>query len=320
MSVLVIGGTGFVGAAVCDELSQRDKEVITASRTTDAHGSFLRHVSLDRRDNAELERTLRELEPDILVDLACYQPAEVEAVVRLFNGTRYIFMSTGVYPNLFGATATEEDFVPLAGDVPVDDLDYLDGKRWCETVLARNAAFPWTVIRPPAIFGARDYTVRVAAYIERILDGGPLLVPLETYEWRAGCAWVKDVGRATALACDPRHEPKQRAYNVSFGDVTFRRILEAFADALQQPLRLVPVPHSELPPGASPYGPDPRRAAGYDIGRARRELGFEPSPLAAAVADTLAWYHAEHPSHPDYAQRDEELKIAKAIDARNATR
>jgi nucleoside-diphosphate-sugar epimerase len=303
---------------MCGELNKRGEEVVAASRTPWAHGSFLRHVTLDRRDDAALERALSELEPDILVDLACFQPTEVAAVARLFYGKRYIFMSTGVYPNLFGATAREEDFVPLDGDVPVGDLDYLEGKRWCETVLARNAHFPWTVIRPPAIFGARDGTLRIVAYIERILDGGPLLVPAETYEWPAGCAWVNDVARATALACDPRRDTNQRAYNVSFGDITFQRILEAFAQALEQPLRLVPVPHRKLPSGASPYGPDPRRAAGYNIERARRELGFEPSRLDAAVADTLAWYHAEHPSTPDYVRRDEEFEIAqKMIEAAN---
>lgn len=101
---------------------------------------------------------------------------------------------------------------------------------------------------------------------------------------------------------------------MSFGDVTFKQILEAFGRALEQPVRLVPLPHSELPPGANPYGPDPRRSAGYDIQRARRELGFEPSPLEAAVADTLAWYRDEHPSDPDYAGRERELTLAARIE------
>jgi len=141
------------------------------SRSASAHGSFDRHVRLDRRDEAQLVTALREVEPDILVDLACFQPGEVDAVVRTFTGTRYLFMSTGVYPNLFGKTATEGDFVPLAGEVSDGDLEYMQAKRWCETVLFRHQQFPWTVIRPPAIFGARDYTLRIAAYIERMLDG-----------------------------------------------------------------------------------------------------------------------------------------------------
>jgi nucleoside-diphosphate-sugar epimerase len=72
------------------------------------------------------------------------------------------------------------------------------------------------------------------------------------------------------------------------------------------------MPFAELPDGASPYGPDPRRSAGYVLDRARRELGFEPSALEDALAETLAWYRVAHPSHPGYANRAKELEIAGA--------
>ena len=67
---------------------------------------------------------------------------------------------------------------------------------------------------------------------------------------------------------------------------------------------------AELPDGASPYGPDPRRHSGYDIDQARRDLGFEPSALEDALAETLAWYRVAHPSHPGYANRAKELAMA----------
>ena len=80
--------------------------------------------------------------------------------------------------------------------------------------------------------------------------------------------------------------------------------------ALGRSPRLVPVPWSELPEGAGPYGPDPARPAGYDLSRARRDLGFEPSALADALPETLAWYLARRPSHPGYAGRALELELA----------
>ena len=61
--------------------------------------------------------------------------------------------------------------------------------------------------------------------------------------------------------------------------------------------------------GASPYGPNPKRPAGYAIDRARGELGFEPSALEDALAETLAWYRVAHPSHPGYANRQNELAL-----------
>jgi len=65
-----------------------------------------------------------------------------------------------------------------------------------------------------------------------------------------------------------------------------------------------------MPEGASPYGPDPRRAAGYEISRARSELGFEPSALEDALAETLAWYRVARPSHAGYVNRQQELVLA----------
>lgn len=297
--------------AACKELMRRGVETIAAGRKDRTYGTFTSYVAFDRTDEDQLARALAQTQPDVLLDLACYQPHEVVAVTRHFKGERYIFVSTGVYPDLHGRPAREKDFVPLAGDPP-DALDYREGKRWCETALSRAGDFPWTVIRPPAVFGAADHTLRIAAYIERVADGGPLLVPAETYEQQAGLAWVKDIGFASALACDLRKDTRRKAFNASFEGVSLRDMIEGIARALGVPARVHPVPFAELPDGASPYGPDPNRSAGYVIDRARRELGFEPSALEDALAETLAWYRVARPSHPGYANRPKELALAAA--------
>ena len=306
---LVIGGAGFLGVAACKELMRRGVETIAAGRKDRPYGTFTSYIAFDRTDEAQLAKALAQTQPDVLLDLACYQPREIEAVSRNFKGERYVFISTGVYPPLHGRRAREEDFEPLVGDPP-SGLDYMDGKRWCETVLSRTDG-PWTVIRPSAIFGPADPSLRIAAYIQRVEDGGPVLVPAESYEWVANLAWVKDVGFACALACDLRKDALRRAYNVAFDGVHLRDLIEGIARALGTRARLHPVPFAELPDGASPYGPMPSRHAGYDITRARRELGFEPSALEDALAETLAWYRVAKPSHPGYANRAKELALAR---------
>jgi nucleoside-diphosphate-sugar epimerase len=94
--------------------------------------------------------------------------------------------------------------------------------------------------------------------------------------------------------------------------VSLRDLIEAIAKVLGMPARIHPVPFADLPPDASPYGPDPRRSAGYELGKARRELGFEPSALEDALAETLAWFRVARPSHPGYANRAAELALAGA--------
>ena len=309
---LVLGGAGFIGVAACKELMRRGVETIAAGRKDRPYGTFTSYVAFDRADEAQLVRALKQVEPDVLLDLAAYEPADVLSVARNFKGERYVFASSGVvYPDLNGRPAREEDFVPLNGD-PREALDYANGKRWCETMLARAKDLPWTVIRPPAVFGPGDPTLRIAAYLQRVDDGGPLLVPVESYERQAGLAWVKDIGYACALACDLRKDLTGKAYNAAFEGVSLRDLIKGIAAAMGKPARLRPMPFAELPEGASPYGPAPARSAGFVLDRARLELGFEPSALEDALAETLAWYRVAHPSHPGYANRAKELAVAGA--------
>ena len=290
---------------------RRGVETIAAGRTNRPYGTFTSYVAFDRSDETQLKRVLDEVRPDVVLDLASFRPKEIAAVGRIFQGDRYVFVSTGVYPDLDGRPAREGDFMALEGDPP-EHLEYRDGKRWCETQLIRSPDLPWTVVRPPAVFGAADHTLRIAAYIQRVADGGPVLVPQETYESQAALAWVKDIGFACALACDLRKDTRHKAYNAAFEGVSLRDLVEGIARALNVPVNVHPIPFDRLPPDASPYGPDPRRHAGYLIDRARDELGFEPSALEDALAETLAWYRVQKPSHPGYANRAHELELAAA--------
>ena len=156
---LVIGGTGFVGQAACRELMRRGVETIAASRSHHPYGTFTSHRVLDRSDAGDVMRVLDEVQPDVLLDLAAFQPPDIGGVEAAFRGQRYVFVSTGVYPDLHGAPAREEDFVPYEGEPP-SDLNYREGKRWCETLIMRSS-LPWTVVRPPAIFGASDPSLRI---------------------------------------------------------------------------------------------------------------------------------------------------------------
>jgi len=251
-----------------------------------------------------------ELLSDIQVGLAPLTPVQAQAMLARLRGAPLLTGARG-RPRLGLATVYGVE-VPPAGDPPAAAADYAGGKRWCETMLARTKDFPWTVIRPPAVLGPADQTLRIAAYLQRVEDGGPLLVPVESYERQAGLAWAKDIGYACALVCDLRKDLAGKTYNAGFEGVSLRNLIEGIAGAMSKPVRLHPMPFAELPEGASPYGPDPRRPAGYVIDRARRDLGFEPSALGDALAETLAWYRVAHPSHPGYANRARELAIAGA--------
>jgi nucleoside-diphosphate-sugar epimerase len=313
---LVIGGAGFIGVAACKELMRRGVETVAAGRKERPYGTFTSYVAFDRDDPAQLKKTLDAVQPDVVLDLACYQPGHVEAMIGSFTGSRYVLVSSGqVYPDLHGKSVVEDDFVPPSGAPPAG-LDYRAAKQWCEAVLARAGDFPWTILRPPSILGPGDPSLRIAAYMERVADGGPLLVPEETYERSLALAWVKDVGYACALACDPRKDATHRAYNAAFEGLSLRDLLAGIARAMGVPVKVHKIPFAGIPEGASAYyGLDPTRYGGMDISRAKAELGFEPSALEDALAETLAWVRVARPSHPGYANRQAELALASGSGA-----
>jgi len=307
---LVLGGPGFVGQAACKELMRRGFETIAASRTHHPFGTFTSHRVVDRRDEDRLRQLLEEVRPDVLLDLACERPADVAAVERSFRGERYVLVSCGIRAGSGGPLGPQELLAPDAGAPPAGGSDPGEAGRRCETLVV-SGSLPWTILRPPAITGAFDPSLRIAAYIQRVEDGGPVLVPEETYQQPLELAWVRDVGHACALACDLRRPVAGRAYHVAFDGVTLEDLLLAIGRALGRTPELVPVPYAEMPSGASPYGPDPARPAGPVLDRERSELGFEPSTLEDALAETLAWYLVARPSHPGYGGRAGELELAR---------
>ena len=308
---LVIGGAGFIGTAACKELMRRGVEVIATSRSEKPYGTFTSHRVLDRGDEDALAHTLDEVQPDVVLDMVAYQGRHVAAVLRHLRGARYVLTSTGsVYPQLDGRPAREEEFTVQEGMLPEEDLDYANGKRWCETLLVRQSEVPWVAVRPPIVIGPGDPTLRVAAYLQRIEDGGPVLVAKETADWPAVIGWVRDVGFVLARAVTGGSEVEGRTYNVGFGDVSVRGFLEAAAAALGKPANLVEIPAAELPWPASPYSVGPDDLGSYPIDRARADLGFEPSGVGDCLADTLPWYQSARPSHKGYADRQQELELA----------
>src|SRR5690349_23085628 len=108
---LVLGGAGFIGTAACKELMRRGVETIAAGRKDRPYGTFTSYIAFDRDDEAQLKRAIETAQPDVLLDLACYGPSQVKAVIDNFKGQRYVFTSSGAaYPDLAAAQARGDYF------------------------------------------------------------------------------------------------------------------------------------------------------------------------------------------------------------------
>ena len=329
MDVLVIGGTRFVGHFLVWRLLGAGHRVTLLHRgvTPDAFGVRVERLHGDRT-TPDFGRLLVGRRFDACVDFAAYRAEDVRSAVEVLGGRvgHYVFISTGqVYLVREGCPrpAREEDYAGPLMPQPLEatefnEWDYGMGKRGCEDALteaASRSGFPSTVLRIPMVNGERDHFRRVEGYVWRMLDGGPLLLP---GGGREPCRHVygRDVARAIAGLLG-NGKAFGQAYNLC-NDETLptRELLAALGRVVGVEPRLVEVPAEALrergiqPKEVSPFSQ--KWMSLLNPEKARRELGFHPTPLPTQLECIVASLLANFPAKPPdgYRHRAVELELA----------
>jgi len=185
MDVLVAGGSGFIGRALCRVLVDRGHEVTAASRTPDADGL---PAAVETAVADVSESDLEELVDghDAVVNLVAL-PSHVQSRGQSheavhFEGTRHLVAAaerTGV-----------ERFVQLSGLGVESGVDtaYFRAKRRAERVV-RDADLEWVIYRPSVVFGDGCAFI---PFIERISPPLATLLPGGERTWLQPI-WVDDL-------------------------------------------------------------------------------------------------------------------------------
>ncbi len=268
---LVIGGTRNLGPDLVRALVARGDRVTVLHRglTHAALPDGVTSLHADRTDPAALRAALGTRSFDHVVDTTLYAGADARAVVALLAGRagRYVFWSTGqVY---LVRTGIAPPFTESMYDGPlmpepaksnvVDHENWLYGigKRDAEDAL-RTAPVPCTSLRFPMITSRRDHYERLAAYVRRIEDGGPIMVPDDQPSLRLRHVSGDDVVAATLRALDPS-VPAGLHVNVTQDEtMTLDGMLAIIGDAMEATPRVHAVPRALLEergllPACSPW-------------------------------------------------------------------
>jgi NADH dehydrogenase len=192
---LVLGGTGFVGRALCEALSRPEHaqgpRLLVPSRRP-AHGQPLRMlprvdlIEADVHDDAALAGLVAGA--DAVVNLvailhgtdAAFERVHVALPQRLAAACQAVGVRRVVHVSAIGATP----------DAP---SRYLRSKARGEAVL-RGSGLGLTVLRPSVIFGAGDKLLNLFAALQRFAP----VVPLAGADARFQPVWVGDVVEALA--------------------------------------------------------------------------------------------------------------------------
>lgn len=192
---LVLGGTGFVGRALCEALSRPEHangpRLLVPSRRP-AHGQLLR--MLPRVDLIEAD-----VHDDAALAGLVAGASAVVNLVAILHGNDDAFERVHVaLPRRLAAACQAAGVrrvihVSAIGATPDAPSRYLRSKARGEAAL-REAGLDLTVLRPSVIFGAADRLLNLFATLQRFTP----VVPLAGASARFQPVWVGDVAEALA--------------------------------------------------------------------------------------------------------------------------
>ena len=297
--IVLLGGTGFVGRALCAELVSRagagGLRLVVPTRRL-AHGRAIQClpgmelVPADVHDDAQLARVLAGAHAVVNLvailhgDEAAFSRVHVELPRRLAAACRAAGVQRLVHVSALG----------VASDAP---SRYLRSKAAGEQVL-RDAGLALTLLRPSVIFGAEDRLLNLFAALQAIAP----FVPLGGASSRFQPVWVNDVARAIAT-CLERPDTVGRTYECAGPHtLTLAELVRLAGRLAGHPRPVIGLPEGlarlqamlmEVLPGEPLMSRDnlesmkvPNVATGTLPGLA--ELGIAPAPLQAVAPGYLA--------------------------------
>lgn len=329
MRVLVIGGSRFMGRRLVWRLLAAGHDVTLLNRglSTDPFGGRVARLRADR-SRADFSAAIAGRDFDAAVDFTAFTADEVRPLIDALAGRvgHYVLISTGQVYLVLGEKrlpSREEDYVgePMPEPDDPDDREewrYGMGKRGCEDTLVEAwsaRGFPSTRLRLPMVDGEGDHRRRLEAYLWRVLDGGPLIVP-DAPGPPVRHVYSGSVAEAIAgLLGKP--DSHGRAYNLCQDESpSLAAFLAELAEQLGAPSRLVGVTtEAILAAGLQPHVVSPfsvRWMSLLDPSRSRVELGFRHEPLRTYLPKIVAAFLAHTPEAPpaSYARRAEEIELA----------
>lgn len=337
MRILVIGGTNFIGPYVVRRLHEQGHELTLFHRgpleTEPPKERFFRgaahadlpagvqHIYGDRRRLAVYAGPLRELAPQVVLDMIPLNDDDARGVLAVFGGVarRVVAISSQDVYRAYGRLLRTEpgppDPPPLTEDSPLRERMYaqagrLPGAERYEKILAErvylgDATLPGTILRLPAVYGPGDFQHRVFSYLKRMDDGRRVItLPENVVAWPWTRGYVENIADAVALAVT-EERAAGRVYNVGEPDaLTEAEWARAIGKAAGWHGEVVSVPPERLPEPLR-FDVDTAQAWMTDSSRIRRELGYmERIPRDEALRHTVAWERAHPPAELDPARFD----------------
>jgi 2'-hydroxyisoflavone reductase len=206
LSLLVLGGTGFLGPHQIDYAVARGHRVTMFNRGNDPglFGDAVEELkgNRDTRLDTGLDALRGDRTWDVVIDNSGYVPRHVRDSAELLKDRcgRYLYVSTvAVYDFESGSVFPEDAKLAELQDPDIEEVTgetYGPLKAACDLAVRDILGNRCTVVRPTYVVGPGDHTDRFTYWVERVHRGGDVLapaVPEREVQWvdaRDLCPWM----------------------------------------------------------------------------------------------------------------------------------
>lgn len=324
MKVFIVGGTGFTGPAVVEQLIQRGHDVTVFHRGQhrDERTAGAQVMPGDRKDSTQLAAAVRRVQPDVAVDMIPFTAADATGFMDACRGIvpRVVALSSiDVYLAFGRIKLTEPGSVqptPLTERAALRETDRPGGpecdKIAVERIVMGDPDLPGTILRLPAIHGRGDRYRRFRCYLKPMDDGRRTILLGETMAgWKFSRGYVDNVAYAVVLAAE-QEQAAGEIYNVAEpAALTEHELVEAIGVAANWPGRVTVLPDDRLPVHMQS---DENFRQDWEVtsDKIRGALGYrELIDVTEGIRRTVEWERAYPPAEElcsfDYEAEDEML-------------
>ncbi|WP_088033238.1 NAD-dependent epimerase/dehydratase family protein [Evansella clarkii] len=335
MRVLVIGGRGFIGPYVVNQLLGKGHQVTLFNRGQTNTKDFqnIPHIKGDFEELEKYKEQFKEINPDVVLHMVAMNERVAKKTVDVFEGIarRIVVPSSMDVYKAYGIVRKKEDAelipTPMSESAPLRSNYFPHGgeteKILVEKAVLSNPKLPGTILRLPMVYGPGD-EYRIFNYLKRMIDNRPFIVmDRERAKWRGTRGYVENVASAIAAAIVDENA-KNKIYNV--GDnyiLSEQEFVEQIAGAINWNGEIKLISRSDIPTELVDYLPvhivgnnNYKQDWVTDTSLIRRELNYKDVvPLNQAIKSTVIWNQTNQPKkqHKDFNPSENDYKYEDKI-------
>ncbi|MBL0389505.1 NAD-dependent epimerase/dehydratase family protein [Tumebacillus sp. ITR2] len=311
MRVLIIGGTGFIGPFVVQQLVEQGHTVavFNRGRSDTKLPEGVQVIRGDRQDLSKYVAQFKKFAPEVVLDMIPFFEKDAQAVVNTFQGLarRTVMISSGDVYQAFGRIHGKEqspvDLSVITESSPLRTELYLyRGARTgeffdnydkipCERAyLSKPNLLPGTILRLPVVYGPRDNQHRFRSYIDQMVEEvGEIKLQKEWGNFRWTHGYVENIAHAIVCAVTDKRAAN-RIYNVGEPETRpFRDWVRDVGTQFGWEGEISLVNQDELPESERTDS-NLEQPMIFDTSAIRRELGYEEIvPYEEGLRRTIEW-------------------------------